>query len=338
MRPCVRPIARLTPFLAKALRAVPRAAILCLILLGCAAGPGAAPPTQSAAPTTPSNTCAQAVSPPADVAKQPSYRQVLVSVQNQNNLAPPKLTAKDLRLHQGEKELQIAFFQPQPVAVAILVDTSGSMEFKLPMCRSGLEVFINDLNPSDEISLFAFSDHPFLLVRPTTEHSRVTQRLAVLHAFGRTALYNSLIAGMEVMSQSCVRNKALLLITDGIDDASSATLDQTVAMARKMSMPIYSIGIGNPTAKVTSFLGSPYGDINALDTKALAALATDTGGETFTVTLDDKGEALKQATTAIAGEVSNRYIVGFIGDGSTRELQVDAPKDKGLILKVTAPD
>ena len=134
----------------------------------------------------------------------------MIAAQSQNDHPLSKLTAEDLRLYQGDKQLQIAFFEPQPAAVGIVVDTSGSMDPKLPLCRIALKAFIDDLNPSDEISLFAFSERQFLLAKWTTDHAAVIQRLAVLHAYGRTALYDSLSHVLAYLSESNMKRKAIL--------------------------------------------------------------------------------------------------------------------------------
>lgn len=76
----------------------------------------------------------------------------------------PKLSAADLTLFQGKKQLEIVFFERQPATVGILVDTSGSMDQKLPICRSSIADFVNDLDPRDDAFLFAFSNRPFCLL------------------------------------------------------------------------------------------------------------------------------------------------------------------------------
>ena len=78
--------------------------------------------------------------------------------------------------------------------------------------------------------------------------------------------------------------------------------DETATAASKAKVPIYSIGIGNPNARVGSFLTFTTTDREAVDTKALSKLANDTGGQTFLVTLADKGDALKRAATSIAAK------------------------------------
>lgn len=158
------------------------AVILCLAIAACTAAPipYATPLEQSALPST-GKRCPGAETPP-ELAKQPNYRQVVISAQSQKDRPRTRLTAGDLRLYQGDKELHIAFFQPQPAAVGILVDTSGSMQPKLPVCQSVLQGFINDLNPSDEVFLLAFNDRVFLLSKPTSDHASVIKSLSALHA------------------------------------------------------------------------------------------------------------------------------------------------------------
>jgi hypothetical protein len=78
-------------------------------------------------------------------------------------------------------------------------------------------------------------------------------------------------------------------------------------------------------------------ELSAVDTKALVTLANQTGGETFLVPLDDKGDSLKRAATAIANKIGNQYIVGFIGDGSTNQLRIEASQHKEMIFKIESP-
>lgn len=311
------------------------AAIVCLAIAGCATSPsssGMAFPRSG--PPGSTESCESIASPPPALAKQPGYRQVLLSVRSKKNLPIPKLTARNLRLSQDGKQQKIAFFQRQPAAVGILVDTSGSMQgLKLDLTRQALEAFIHDLDPSDEIFLVAFSDRPFLLAPLTTDHARVIQDLNLLHAFGRTAIYDTVLDGLVMVSRSCIKTKAILLITDGHDTASDASLNQTSRLARKDNVPIYSIGIGNPKAGDSFWLLAGT-DQDALDAKPLHDLATDTGGETFIITLDPKGAALKQAAAVIAGRIDSRYVAGFVGDGSTSRLRIAAPGHRGLAFTV----
>ena len=312
-------------------------AFLSLLLCGCASGPvpNTNPSAQIPASTANSNSCRAAQSPPPGVATQANYRKVLLTAHTANNNKPvPKLTAADLTLYQGNKQLQIAFFQPQPATVGVLVDTSGSMEEKLAVCRTAITAFVNDLDPRDDVFLFAFSDRPYLLAPFSTNHTELINNLSMLHAYGRTAIYDTIADGLTMLSRGCYSTKALLVITDGMDTASHASLDETAAAASKAKVPIYSIGIGDPNARVGSFLTFTTTDREAVDTKALSTFANDTGGQTFLVTLADQGGALKRTANAIAATINGQYIVGFVGDGSTNQLRFESPNHKELKLKV----
>jgi VWFA-related protein len=273
----------------------------------------------------------------ADLAKKPNYRQVVVAVENRGDVPPPALSQTDLHLYQGGKALTISFFEAQPATVAILVDTSGSMDRKLPKVRQALAVFINRLDAKDQILLGAFSDRLFVLQNLTTDHQAAIDSLKMLHAYGRTALYNVIAEGLHRVSQGCYVRKALLVVTDGMDDASNLSLEETEDQARKAKLPIYFLGIGNPNNSSTVIgpitIGPMSGDMDTLDKKPVLALATASGGQVFTASLNDESESFK-ATTAIAREIGNHYTVGFISDGSISQLKFAMPNSNDLSVKI----
>jgi hypothetical protein len=86
---------------------------------------------------------------------------------------------------------------------------------------SAIAEFIRDLNPRDDVFLFAFSDQPFLLQSFTTNHSVVISRLALLHAYGRTALYYVILEGLIMVARGRYDKNAPLIVTDGMDNSSS---------------------------------------------------------------------------------------------------------------------
>lgn len=141
-----------------------------------------------------------------------------------------------------------------------------------------------------------------------------------------------------MLSKGCYPRKALFVITDGMDNASRASLDTTIARASQARVPIYSIGIGNPNVHAGSFLGFTSNDMETVDTKALSQLANATGGETFVVTLNDSGQAFKHAAGAIADNINGQYIVGFVGDGSTNQLRLEAPSHKQIEFRILSHD
>ena len=130
--------------------------------------------------------------------------------------------------------------------MGILVDTSGSMTPKIPQARAAIAEFLHDLNDKDDVFLFAFSSHPFLLQPFTTNHDLVMRRLALLHAYGQTALFDVIMEGLQMVQRGRYDKKALLVVTDGMDNTSALTVNDVVAQARRMGVLVYSIGIGDP--------------------------------------------------------------------------------------------
>ena len=122
------------------------------------------------------------------------------------------------------------------------------MQPKLPQARAAITEFLRNLNDRDDVFLFAFSGKPFMLQVFTTDHSLVEDRLGLLHAYGSTSLYDAIVTGLVVLQRGRYDKRALLVVTDGMDNTSGHSLDDVVALARRQGVLIYSIGIGDPNA------------------------------------------------------------------------------------------
>jgi von Willebrand factor type A domain len=86
-----------------------------------------------------------------------------------------------VQLFEEKKPIPIQFFAHEPASIGILADTSGSMESKLPQAKEAITQFVNDLNPQDDVFLFAFSSQPFLLQPFTTDHKAVVARTSLFY-------------------------------------------------------------------------------------------------------------------------------------------------------------
>lgn len=300
---------------------------LCLVLASCAAYQTVAP----AEPTTPS--CVAETAPP-ELLKQPGYRQIIVTVEDGKGGPPSKLSRDDLRLSLGDKPVPIEFFQQHTLSVGVLVDTSASMERKLPQAQAAITEFIHHLNQRDYLFLIAFSDRAFLLQPLSTNHDIVLSRLDLLHAYGQTALYDTIAKGLLMIQHGNGCRKALFLITDGIDNTSQSTVSEIEKQARKEEVLIFSIGIGDPNVK-NPFLAA--GDLN-VDTKTLTALAKTTGAKTYLVREVEDGELLKETAAEIAEEIGNQYSIGFVTTGAPgNPLRLELQNHKDLSLKLQGP-
>ena len=282
--------------------------------------------------------------PSRELRNQSGYQQVTVTVTDQSGRYVTGLQKGDFKIYVDGVQRPLEFLRQDfntPVSIGILADTSGSMEPKLQQLRAAISQFISNLNAQDDVFLFAFSNRPFLLQPFTTNHFLVRSRLALLHAYGQTALFDTIMDGLIMVRHGRYDKKALLVVTDGMDNASNATLQQVVAQARRMGVLIYSIGIGDPNSGSMGIAIGPFmfgGDMDRVDTQTLNDLSTETGARTFLVREVGDGEMLRQDCAAISNELREQYTAGFVAPDPShagyRSLRVDIPARPGLSVRV----
>lgn len=138
--------------------------------------------------------------------------------------------------------------------------------------------------------------------------------------------------------------KALLVVTDGMDNESSSSLDQVVAQARRQGVLVYSIGIGEPNVSgppsvFFGLLAPGIGDEDErVDARTLQILSTETGAKTYIIRKVGDGDVLRQATASISNELREQYTLGFTSPdparGGYRSLKVEVPTHPDLTVRV----
>ncbi len=288
------------------------------------------------------------VIPKRQLRDEPGYQQVTVTVTDPNGAYVTNLQKQDFKLLMDGQQRPIEFFRQDlntPVSVGIMVDTSGSMQPKIPQARAAISEFLRNLNPRDDVFLFAFSGKPFMLQSFTTDHSLVQSKLGLLHAFGATSLYDAIGIGLAMLQRGRYDKRALLVVTDGMDTASGHSLDDIIALARRQGVLIYSIGIGDPNAGTPGvalqFGPFAFGGVNEgdqVDVKTLRMLSTETGAKTYNIRVAGDGVALRAACSEISRELRQQYTVGFLAPdpsaGGYRGLRVDVPTHPGVDVRV----
>jgi len=284
--------------------------------------------------------------PPRQLRSQAGYAQVAVTVTDSAGQYVTGLNRDQIKLYVDGAQQPIQFFRRDlkaPVSVGILVDTSGSMQPKIPQARAAIAQFVDDLNPRDDIFLVAFATEPFLLQGFTTDHERVLERLVLLHADGRTALYDVIMDGLLTVERGRYDKKALLVVTDGMDTASRrVSLAQVVEEARRLGVMVYSIGIGNPNSSPLSIdvfgMHIGGGEEELVDAATLKTLSEETGAKTFIIARVGDGAALRNACQQITLELREQYTVGFVAPdpelGGYRSLKVEVPERPDLEVRV----
>jgi Ca-activated chloride channel family protein len=292
---------------------------------------------------------------PQQLKAQPGYAQVTVTVTDPAGGYVTGLRKEDFQVFENDQQRAVQFFRRDlnaPVSVGILVDTSGSMDQpgdhpKIEQARAAIAQFLQDLNDKDDVFLFAFSDRPFLLQPFTTDHSLVMSRLGLLHAFGRTALYDVILNGLLMVQRGRYDKKALLVVTDGMDTASTSGLQQVIQQARQQGILVYSIGIGDAKASSGPSFGIGIGPFvfgsgaagqDEVDVSTLQTLSTETGAKNFIISPFGDGGPLRQACESISNELREQYTIGYLSPdpdrGGYRSLRVDVPTHPDVTVRV----
>jgi hypothetical protein len=203
--------------------------------------------------------------PQAPIERQPqtSVGRIPVTVTDGSGRWIRDLRKQDLTVYEDGTQRPILGLQRDidtPVSIGIVVDTSGSMAWKLAAAEAALQHFVRTLNPRDQFFLMAFSDRAFLLQDFTYDPAGLNRAIGLLHAYGNTALYDAVVQGLRKVEQGRWPKKVLLIITDGMDNTSSNSLDGAIQVARRAGVLIYTVGLGTTGgAPMISFGGVGIG-------------------------------------------------------------------------------
>ena len=131
------------------------------------------------------------------------------------------------------------------MSLGILIDSSGSMYDKRAAVDEASLDLVKLSNPEDEAFIVDFSWEAFIDQDFTNDISKLQQGLSYIKSSGGTAIYDALVASADYFSKNAKHPKqVLLVITDGEDNASSATLDQAIRRIQDFDGPvIYCIGL-----------------------------------------------------------------------------------------------
>ena len=213
-----------------------------------------------------------------------------------------------------------------PVTVGLIIDASGSMRLRIGQVVAASLLFARLSNPQDELFAVRFNDDvqdvmpipPFLLAGDLAD---LEKAVTSIRPDGRTALYDGVMDGLDHLATGTRARKVLIVISDGGDNASGATLDAVLARARASNAAIYTIGIFDP-------------DDMDKNPGVLKSLASATGGERF---LPHSAGDLLIACERIAREIRGGYTIGYVPparDGAYHRVKVEIGPSPGRRLNV----
>jgi len=227
------------------------------------------------------------------------YPQVtfVASVQDQNGLSLPGLTARSFAATAGNRQLAVASARSieegeAGIAAILVLDTSGSMAGQpIQAAREAATMFVSRLRPVDEAAVIGFADAVATLIDFTNDPAGARAALDGLTAKGNTALYQAVVDAAAAAKARNRARRAVLLLSDGQDfgGVSAASRQQSLEAARSAGVPFYVIGLGPNT-----------------DRQYLQELADATAGRLFVA---PTASQLQRTFAEIADLVNTEYVV-----------------------------
>ncbi|MGV8025612.1 MAG: VWA domain-containing protein [Anaerolineaceae bacterium] len=181
--------------------------------------------------------------------------QLNLSILNTQGFPITGLTSEDITLKEDGKDIEgfnISTFSnnEEPLAIAILVDTSGSMKAvgdqdPLGDAVEAASAFINQLSADDYVAVISFADDVTLLQNLTADKSNASSNLRSLKADGATAMNDAVVTALNLLTDRSER-RAIVLITDGRPQGDQKyDFNNALSLAAARSIPIYPIGFGD---------------------------------------------------------------------------------------------
>ena len=241
------------------------------------------------------------------------------TVRDQRGHSVKELGPRDFEVSEDGTPQRIRLFRHEdtPVTVGLVIDHSGSMSEKLREVTAAAEAFVHSSNSHDQMFVVNFNEAVSLGLPASTQFSDNADQLGTAiwraSAAGTTALYDAIVEALQQLRKGASDKKVLIVISDGGDNASKASLERVLKMTEQSNAMIYTIGI-----------------FDALDPdrnpKILRRLAQDSGGEAFfPARLSDTVEICER----IARDIRDQYTIGYESanqkrDGSYHKVRITA--------------
>ncbi len=275
---------------------------------------------------------------PAPITVNVDVVNILTSVHDKRGGLVANLNKDDFTVLEDGQQQTIKYFDREtdlPLTIGLLVDVSGSQRNLIQTERSAASQFFSKvLRKKDEAFLISFGEESELLQDYTgsarlleegLNQLRVSSGVGGLHpgpvptAGGPrgTVLYDAVYLAAQEKLRSEVGRKAIVLITDGVDQGSRMTRSQAIEEAQKSDAVIYSILYQDPGAY------GPFGGGGGGEAE-LRRMSDETGGRVFKV---DRKHSLDEAFQELQDEMRSQYAIGYTPtneakDGSFRRLEL----------------
>jgi Ca-activated chloride channel homolog len=203
---------------------------------------------------------------------------------------------------------------------ALLVDRSGSMARRMDFVQRTAATLAGYMTERDRMIIAPFSREIDAMTGPTNDRATIVQGIQVIKPSGGTAILDSLTQASKVLA-SAEGRRAMVLITDGYDEHSSATFDEALAAVKSAGATLYVVGVGGVAG------------ISMKGERMLRRLAVETGGRFF---FPSREEQLTAVHDVLTEDVANRYLITYTPrnqtiDGAWRAIAVNTTDPSHVI-------
>jgi len=231
------------------------------------------------------------------------------------------LTLQDFSVFEDGRPQKLTLFQQEdaPVTVGLVVDHSRSMGPKLAGVIAAVSAFAHSSNPQDEMFVVDFNDDVWLQIlggKPFTHSADdLEKEISAVSARGRTALYDAVSEGLNHLRFGHCEKKALIIVSDGGDNASHIKFSQILDLAQRSQVLIYSIIL--------------QGDGQEENPGALRKLSKSTSGISYSPSAK---ETIASISALIARDLRDQYTLGFAPESPANDASF-----RKILVKVSAP-
>lgn len=237
----------------------------------------------------------------------------------------PDLKKEDFQLYEEGMQQEIAHFSRDelPLAVALVVDLSGSIRPFLRPLRYASFTALRTLKPEDQVALFTFTSEVELLEDLTTDKRRIADHFESLEAGGGTNINDALFLAAEYLRKEAPKaRRVIIVISDNVPtDAGLAEPRDVLTETLEADAVVYGIKTPGRNPGAVARLGGKMIGHDFVDVKKVSA---ETGGEIFDV---EKEGSLFLAFQTVVQRLKTRYTLGYypqqaFPDGRFRRLEV----------------
>jgi Ca-activated chloride channel family protein len=269
--------------------------------------------------------------PPATSQQAPSFRagvdvvSLNVTVTDGTARYLADLEADDFSVFEDGVKQDVMLFSRTnlPIALAVLLDTSASMETRLPVAQEAAVGFARRLRPQDLAEIVSFDSRVVILQTFTNSGAELEHAIRRTSAGGSTSLHNAIYIALKdlqkIVAKSAdeVRRQAIVVLSDGEDTSSLLPFEEVLDLAKRSETAIYTIGLKGDEGSSGSrgFKEAEF---------VMRQFAQETGGRAF---FPNHISELANIYGQISDELSSQYTVGYTSrnqrrDGSWRRVVV----------------